>query len=151
MPDSVRFAATGWGALMISISTRAPNGWRWLTISCWLGGGPLFGLVSTLPSCKGFVLTRSWQDGRKLLEPKSGKNRSNVRVMWEIEVKCLIQWECPSIIVECEVGLGTFGIEHMLLQASKHFSDVRNADSSTGWRLKVVVASKREVDWVFES
>ena len=35
----MRLAATGCGALIISMSTRAPKGWRWDTISDRSGGG----------------------------------------------------------------------------------------------------------------
>ena len=28
---------------MISMSRRAPKGWRWETMSCWFGGGPEVG------------------------------------------------------------------------------------------------------------
>ena len=39
----MREAETGWGALMISMSKRAPKGSMWETTICWLAGGPVAG------------------------------------------------------------------------------------------------------------
>ena len=71
--------------------------------------------------------------------------------MREIEIERLIERERPCVIVKREVGLSASGGEDVLLETSKHFCNIANANSSTRWRLEVVVAGKGKIDRVLKT
>lgn len=89
------------------------------------------------------LATRRWQDRRELSEAECRENRSHVRIMGEVKVERLVEREGSRVVVERQVGLSTFGVENMLLKTGENFSDVANANGSTGCGLEIVVAGER--------
>ena len=72
------------------------------------------------------------QDRRELREAKGCEDGHDIRVMREIEVQCLVQWECRRVIVERNIDLSRWLRDQVVLQTSNELLDVANTDSTTG-------------------
>lgn len=88
----------------------------------------------------------SWQDGRKLLETKSGENRHNVRIMGEIEVDGLVQGKGSGVVIQSRVDLRPGIAQGVVLETSNYFLDVPNSNGAASRRGERVSPGKVKVD-----
>lgn len=92
-----------------------------------------------------------WQKLSELSKAKCGQDTHDIGVMREVKIEALIKRECCCIVVQCDVDLGNWRVDCMMLKTSKYFLHVSDTDSTTSGRLESVVASELYINAVFIS
>lgn len=85
----------------------------------------------------------------KLLEPKRRQDTHDIRIMTEVKIQCLVQWERHCVVIQRHIHLRFGGIDGMVLQPREYLLHVSNANGASSRRLKAITACELDIDAVF--
>ena len=78
-----------------------------------------------------------WRSSRrkelcKLGEAESGQHGSEVGVVGEVEVECLVKRECAGIVVDGDIGLTCGCVQGVVVHSSQELFDISYANCAAG-------------------